>query len=111
MTKLVLDRRHFLLAGAAVTFAGIAPAKAHNGVVHVVIENLVFTPAEIEVAVGQTIEWDNKDPFAHTATVKGGWEVMIAPGAKATKIVEAGDSVEYYCRFHPNMTGRIRVAG
>lgn len=112
MTGLVaLDRRHFLLAGAAASFAMVAPAKAHNGVIHVAIDDLVFTPAEIEVKVGETIEWTNRDPIAHTATVKDGWEVLIPPGAKATRIVEAGDTVEYYCRYHPNMRGRITVTG
>ncbi|MGB6118046.1 MAG: plastocyanin/azurin family copper-binding protein [Mesorhizobium sp.] len=97
-----------MLAGAAVLVStGIA--RAHNGVVHVTIEKLVFTPADIEIKAGETIEWTNKDKFAHTATVKGGWEVMIPAGAVASRKVEAGDTVEYYCRFHPNMKGRIRV--
>ncbi|MCR6499377.1 hypothetical protein MUO32_10070 [Shinella sp. CPCC 101442] len=73
--------------------ASTALARAHNGTVHV------------------TIEWTNTDPFAHTATVKGGWEVTIPPGQKATHVVTADDTVEYYCRFHPNMKGHIRVVG
>lgn len=40
---------------------------------------------------------------------KGGWEVMIPPGQKATHVVTADDNVEYYCRFHPNMKGRIKI--
>ena len=91
--------------------AGGRLAHAHNGTVHVTIDKLAFTPVEIEVKVGETIEWTNKDRIAHTATVKGGWEVMIPPGAVATRVAETGDSVEYYCRFHPNMKGRIKVVG
>jgi len=109
MTALVLDRRQILLGGVAAALAASTRARAHNGTVHVTIENLAFVPAEIEVKVGNTIEWVNKDPIAHTATVNGGWEVMIPPGAAATRVVEASDGVEYYCRFHPNMTGRIVV--
>ncbi|MGE0281323.1 MAG: cupredoxin domain-containing protein [Rhizobiaceae bacterium] len=105
-----LNRRRLLISGAAV-LAGGAVARAHNGTVHVTIDKLVFTPAEIEVKAGETIEWTNKDRIAHTATVKGGWEVMIPPGKVATRVAEAGDSVEYYCRLHPNMKGRIRVVG
>lgn len=103
---MLLDRRRFLALGSAV-LAGSRLARAEAGTVHVAIEKLVFIPAEIEVKAGQTIEWTNSDPFAHTATVKGGWEVMIPAGEKATKVAEAGDDVEYYCRFHPNMKGRI----
>ncbi|MBB5043926.1 cupredoxin domain-containing protein [Shinella fusca] len=107
MTAL-LNRRQLLAAGAAV-LAGGTLARAHNGTVHVTIDKLAFQPAEIEVKAGETIEWTNRDPFAHTATVKGGWEVSIPPGKSATHVVTADDSVDYYCRFHPNMTGRIKV--
>lgn len=112
MTALVIDRRQLLFSGAAAAFVMAAiPARADNGVVHISIENLVFMPTEIEVRAGETIEWTNKDRIAHTATVKGGWEVMIPAGEKATKVAEAGDNVEYYCRFHPNMKGRMVVVG
>ncbi len=107
MTAL-LNRRQLLAAGAAV-LAGGTLARAHNGTVHVTIDKLAFQPAEIEVKAGETIEWTNRDPFAHTATVKGGWEVSIPPGKSASHVVTADDSVDYYCRFHPNMTGRIKV--
>lgn len=110
MTALLLNRRQLLAAGAA-TLAATQLARAHNGTVHVVIEKLAFVPAIITVKVGETIEWTNKDPFAHTATIKGGWEVMIPPGKVATHIVTADDTVDYYCRFHPNMKGKITVSG
>lgn len=110
MTERLLNRRQVLVAGAAV-LAGTALARAHNGTVHVTIEKLAFQPAEIEAKVGETIEWTNTDPFAHTATVKGGWEVMIPPGKKAIHVVTADDTIDYYCRFHPNMKGRIKVVG
>jgi len=104
----LLNRRQLLVTGAAV-LAGGTLARAHDGTVHVTIEKLAFQPADIEVKAGETIEWINKDPFAHTATVKGGWEVSIPPGKSATHVATADDNVDYYCRFHPNMKGRIRV--
>ena len=110
MTAPVLNRRTLLIAGGAM-LAGRGAARAHNGTIHVTIDRLEFEPAEIEVRVGETVEWTNRDRIAHTATVKGGWEVMIPPGKVATRVVEAGDTVDYYCRFHPNMKGRIVVAG
>jgi len=108
MTPALIDRRQLLIAGAAVLASGTL-ASAHEGTVHVKIEKMAFVPADIEVRAGETIEWTNKDRVAHTATVKGGWEVMIPPGKSATRVVEASDSVDYYCRFHPNMKGRITV--
>jgi plastocyanin len=108
MTARLLNRRQVLASGAAV-LAAPRLARAHNGTVHVTIDKLVFQPAEIAVKAGETIAWINKDPFAHTATVKGGWDVLIPPGKTATHVAAAGDDVEYYCRFHPNMKGRIKV--
>ena len=108
MTAGLLNRRQALIAGAAV-LAGSSLARAHNGTVHVKVEKLAFQPAEIEAKVGETIEWTNGDPFAHTATVKSGWEVTIPPGQTATHAVTADDTVDYYCRFHPNMKGRIVI--
>ncbi|MGD9481270.1 cupredoxin domain-containing protein [Shinella sp. G-2] len=105
----LLNRRQVLVTGAAV-LAGARFARAHNGTVHVTIEKLAFQPAEIEVKAGEMIEWTNKDPFAHTATVKGGWEVVIPPGKVATHVASPDDTVDYYCRFHPNMKGRIKIA-
>ncbi|GMB80025.1 hypothetical protein NN6n1_08070 [Shinella zoogloeoides] len=70
----------------------------------------MFQSAEIEARAGEVIQWTNNDPFAHIATVKGGWEVAIPPGKKATHVATADDSVYYYCRFHPGMKGRIKVA-
>ena len=69
-----------------------------------------FSPAEVSAKVGDTIEWVNKDAFAHTATVKGGWEVMIPPKKSAKPDIEDGGTVDYFCRFHPNMKGRLVVA-
>lgn len=109
MTVGLLNRRQLLAAGAA-ALAGSTLACAHDGTVHVTIEKLAFLPAEIEVRAGQTIEWTNKDLFAHTATVKGGWEVVIPPGKVATHVAAADDTAEYYCRYHPNMKGKIRIA-
>jgi plastocyanin len=109
MSALVLDRRQLLLSGAAAAIATSTSALAHNGTVHVTIDKLAFVPARVEVKVGERIEWINNDRIAHTATVKGGWEVMIPPGKTATRVAEAGDTLEYYCRFHPNMKGRIVI--
>jgi plastocyanin len=47
---------------------------------------------------------------AHTATARdGAWDVMIAPSAIASVVLKAGGTVDYYCRFHPNMIGQITI--
>jgi plastocyanin len=83
------------------------PAQAD--VINVVIDNLVFSPEEIKAKVGDTITWNNKDIVAHTATVRGGFDVMIEVNKSASLVLIKPGVVDYYCRFHPNMKGRIAV--
>ncbi|GAA4131702.1 cupredoxin family copper-binding protein [Aminobacter aganoensis] len=102
----MLSKRHLWIAAALV--AAAFPAQAET--IQVTIEKLVFSPAEVNAKVGDTIEWINKDVFVHTATVKGGWEVMIPSKKSASTVMETAGPVEYYCRFHPNMKGRLTVS-
>lgn len=99
----------YVFAGLSV-FWMVSTISSSAETIQVVIDKLVFSPAEIAVKVGDTIEWVNKDRFAHTATVKGGWDVTIPAGKTGSRVVEKAESVDYYCRFHPNMKGRV-VAG
>lgn len=101
-----LDRRLWIACLALVIAA--TPAVAET--IQVTIDKLVFSPATVEAKVGDTIEWVNKDVFAHTATVKGGWEVMIPPKKSASLTLKVAGPVDYFCRFHPNMKGRLVVA-
>ena len=78
--------------------------------IQVKIEKLAFMPSQITAHVGDTIEWVNADFVAHTATARdGSWDVMIAPSATASVVLKADGTVDYYCRFHPNMTGQITI--
>lgn len=75
----------------------------------VTIDKLEFMPKSIDVKQGDTVVWVNDDALAHTATVKGGWEVMIPAKKSVSRVMNEVGAVEYYCRFHPNMIGRITV--
>ena len=79
--------------------------------IQVKIEKLAFMPSQVTGHVGDTIEWVNADFVAHPATARdGAWEVMIAPSATASVVVKADGTVDYYCKFHPNMIGQITIA-
>lgn len=100
----------FIRDAAAVAVAlAMSATPAPAATLTVTIDDLDFAPAKVTARVGDTIVWVNKDAFAHTATVAGKWEVMIPPGASAGRIVQEPGTVEYVCRFHPNMKGRITV--
>jgi plastocyanin len=78
--------------------------------IQVTIDQIAFGPVEIQAKVGDTIEWINKDIVAHTATVRGDWDVMVLPNKSARLVVKKAGTFDYFCRFHPNMKGRITVA-
>jgi plastocyanin len=98
-----------VLAGFVVIALGMTSVPAHAETIEVTIGGLIFSPAEITAKAGDTVVWMNKDIVAHTATVRGGFDVMIEPDKSARVILTKAGIVEYYCRFHPNMTGRINV--
>ncbi len=94
---------------AALLFGTMAvPAKAAT--IQITMENLVIAPAEVSVKVGDTIEWINKDVLAHTATARNGeFDVTMPPNKTGRSVVKKAGSIEYYCRFHPNMKAVLRI--
>ena len=105
----MLSRR--LVAIAAVLSLSAAAVPAHAATIQIVMENLVFSPAEVSLKAGDTIEWINKDIFAHTATARNGdWDVTMPPNNTVTSVVNKAGTVEYYCRFHPNMKATLVIA-
>ena len=88
---------------------GTNSVPAHAEMIQVTIDKLVFSPEELKAKVGDTIAWINKDIVAHTATARGDWDVMIPANESASLVLTKAGIVEYYCRFHPNMKGRITI--
>jgi plastocyanin len=83
---------------------------AHAATIQISMENLVITPAEATAKVGDTIEWINKDILAHTATARNGdWDVTMPPKQTVTLVLKKAGTVDYYCRFHPNMKAMLTV--
>ena len=95
----------------AVALAGILSVPAQAATIQITITKLVFDQGTVEAKVGDTIEWINKDVIAHTATARNGdWNVMIGPNKTARLVLKKAGSVDYYCRFHPNMKGKLSIA-
>jgi plastocyanin len=83
---------------------------AHAETIQISMENLVISPAEATAKVGDTIEWINKDIFVHTATARGGdWDVTMPPKKTVTLVLKKAGTIDYYCRFHPNMKATLTV--
>jgi plastocyanin len=93
---------------AALTLAMSVSADAAT--IQITMENLVIAPAEASAKVGDTIEWINKDIFVHTATARNGdWDVTMPPKKTVTLVLKKAGTIDYYCRFHPNMKARLTV--
>jgi plastocyanin len=98
-----------LLIATALMFGAIA-VPAHAATIQIVMENLVISPADATARVGDTVEWINKDIFAHTATARNGdFDVTIPPKKTVTSVLKKAGTVEYYCRFHPNMKAVLEI--
>ena len=83
---------------------------AHAATIPCTMENLAIAPAAASAKVGDTIEWINKDIFAHTATAKNGdWDVTIPPKQTVTSVLKKAGTIDYYCRFHPNMKAVLTI--
>ena len=96
-----------LFVAAAAAFPG---AHARAETIRVEVKSLAFSPAQVTARVGDTIEWANTDFLAHTATAKNrDWDVQLPANSKKTLVLKKAGTVEYFCRFHPNMTGTLMV--
>ena len=98
--------RHLVLALAL----GLIAVPAHAATIQIVMENLVISPAAASAKVGDTIEWVNKDVLAHTATARNGdFDVMMPAKQTVTSLLKKAGTVDYYCRFHPNMKATLKI--
>lgn len=105
-TSRVLSAAALLMLSLAVS---AVPACAGE-VTQIRISDLAFTPAEITVSVGDTVEWVNEDFIDHTATAKdGAFDVLVVAGKAARLPLTAAGTFTYFCRFHPDMTATLRV--
>jgi plastocyanin len=94
---------------AALTMGISVPA--HAATIQITMDNLVISPAEVLAKIGDTVEWINKDIFAHTATARNGdFDVPMPPKKTVTSVLKKAGLIDYYCRFHPNMKATLIVA-
>lgn len=106
----MLSRR--ILLALVVAPLGLAPVSAHAATVQIVMDKLVFAPAQVQAKVGDTIEWVNRDILSHTATATAGddWNVIIGPNKTEKLVLQKAGTVDYYCKYHPNMKGQLIIA-
>jgi plastocyanin len=99
-------KAYLLAASLIAAFSAPTPAET----IHIEMQALGYNPAAVSAHIGDTVEWTNADFLAHTATARSKeWDVMLLPKKTGRIVLKRSGDIEYYCRFHPNMVGRITV--
>ena len=75
------------------------------------IDNFTFSPKDLTVAVGTTVNFVNHDDIPHTVVEKKlsfRSKALDTDGTYSYTFATAG-SFDYFCSLHPHMVGRIIV--
>jgi len=121
--KLNNTRRSFLIKSTAVSAAVVFPsmliAKEEKGstkaITHTVeIEQFKFKPEKLEIKLGDSIRWVNRDIVPHTATaIDKSWDTgeILHNESKALTFSKDAKNpiIEYYCFYHPSMKAKITI--
>lgn len=111
-----LHHRHAYVGLMAVVALGLdltghAHAQTKPKVHIVVIEAMQFSPQKLEVKVGDTIVWKNKDPFPHTVTAEDRSfdSGEIAENRTWKLKTRKMGAASYFCKLHSTMKGSLVV--
>jgi len=90
----------------------VASPQAGLGDATVTIAEFNYTPQTITIPVGGSVTWVNNDSAPHTATAQDR-EVLqsgtLNQGDSFTQTFDTPGTYEYFCEFHPNMSGTVIV--
>ena len=76
----------------------------------VAIRDFAYQPPVLSVAPGDTVTWTNADIVPHTVTfADASGPDHVDAGDTWQRVVTAGDTLRYWCRYHPAMTGVLVV--
>ena len=102
--------------------AAVAPPPSHAGALQgspttaaakVSIDNFVFDPEELVVTAGTTVTWVNTDDVAHTVTSTAAAPLFdsktLRTDDKFSFEFKTPGTYDYFCKAHPNMTGKVIV--
>jgi len=81
----------------------------------VLLRGSVFDPTALQVPLGATVTWTNRDGIAHTTTSgvpgfpDGKWDGQLYSGGSYSLAFTQAGTYPYYCRFHAAMYATIVV--
>lgn len=88
-----------------------APGDDASATIRVSIKDLAFSAATLRIKVGQTVEWVNGDPLAHTVTAddKSWGSGFLNQAGRYRRRFTAAGSFPYHCQPHPQMRATVIV--
>ncbi|HYM84877.1 MAG TPA: cupredoxin family copper-binding protein [Candidatus Dormibacteraeota bacterium] len=99
-----------VLAIAACSSGSTPGASAGANATAVTIQGFAFGPSTLDVAVGSTVTWTNKDSTTHTVTANdGSFDSQVPSGQTFSQTFSKAGTFAYHCKIHPTMTATITV--
>lgn len=103
------------LANTVLAFIVALPWSAHGQqTVEVVIQNYSFQPQLVQIKVGDTVKWVNREKRTSHSVVfsveQGGESERFFPDESWQRSFDAPGRFLYHCGPHPEMTGVVEVS-
>jgi len=73
------------------------------------MSGLSFSPSSVEIAVGGTVTWTNKEGVAHTVIGPDWGSGTIPQDGTFSQTFDTAGTFEYVCSIHPSMVGTVVV--
>jgi plastocyanin len=117
-TGFVVAATHGGLGAGGTAQASVPQDKPVFGATHVYMRGDAFTPAHIQVVLGTTVTWTNRDIVPHNVSLSPvvissseNWESkLLYPGQSFSYTFTSRGTFPYYCQEHPfEMTGTVIV--
>ena len=91
-------------------FSAAPAGKKSQGQSHdVAIKGMKFDPAQIQIAVGDSVTWTNQDDRDHTVAGPGFKSGNLSKGDTFQHTFTKAGKFSYACSYHPRMKGVVIV--
>ena len=106
-----ISSHHDGMMGAAANRRPQSRVVSQSRRITVEIKDYDFFPRDLEVPVGATVKWVNRDGVPHDATDEGGgWATgMLKQGDQGSLEFEEPGAFDYLCTIHPDMKAKLVV--
>jgi plastocyanin len=102
----------FVAVGASLAKQAREKGTGAEAKLEVKIDNFAFTPQELTVAAGTTLEWVNRDDIPHVVVSddkKTFKSKALDTDEKFSYTFTKPGTYTYFCSVHPKMTGTVNV--